>query len=130
MSVVDDKMYYGLKKMISAVTNLQVFSEHDTVRGSEYVYVSLEDVETILPATSASTFVGTFNIDYVTNNKNQKAVRSNKSKLLEALADNTEYRGTTDTLYFNGEVQNIEQGEEEDSFEFRIAYEISHTKVS
>ena len=130
MSVLDDKMYYGLKKMLSDKTNLKAFSEHDTVRGSEYVYITLTDMETILPATGASTYVGTFNVDYISSNKDKKAVRNNRSKIAEALADNTEYRSATDTYYFNGEVLNTEQGEEDDSYEFRLVYEISHTKVS
>lgn len=129
MSVVDDKMYYGLKAMLSANLNIPVFSEHDTVRGSEYLYVTLDDLETTLPATGASTFIGDFLIDYITSNKSPKAVRNNKSKLLEALAGNTEYRPSDETYYYHGEVQTIEQGEEDDPFEFRVIYQITHTKV-
>jgi len=128
MSVLEDSMFYGLKKMISDKTNISAYSEHDTARGYDYVMISLDDIETTLPGAGSSTFVGTFSVDYITNIKNQRTVRNNKSKILEALADNTEYG--TPHYYFNGEVQTIEQGEDDDEYVFRVVYNISHMKVS
>ena len=130
MSVVDDKMYYGLKKMLSDNTNITAYSEHDTIRQREYVYVTLDDVETVLPSAGSSTYRGVFNIDYITNSKDVRKVRNDKSKLLEALAENTEFNTATTHYYFNGEVQTTEPGDEDEDYEFRIVYEISHTKVS
>ena len=130
MSVIEDRMYYGLKKVISDNTNLTAFSEFDTVRGAEYVYIENTSIESILPGAGSSTFVGEFNIDYITNNKNKRTVRSNESKLLECLAYNTEYQTSTTHYYFNGVVVDIEHGEDDDQFEFRVFYQLTHTKVS
>lgn len=128
--VLEDRMYKGLKKVISDKTNLSAFSEHNAVKGVEYVFITNEDMETTLPGAGSSTFVGVFNVDYYTNSKNMRTVRNNKSKLMETLADNDFYRSGTTDLYFNGEILSIEHGTEDDDWVFRIVYQISHTKIT
>lgn len=130
--VLEDRMFKGLKKALSDNTNLPAFSEPDSTSRAEYIYITNEDMETIVTGNNGSnTFRGTFNIDYITNNKNKRTVRNNESKILETLADNNYFRASNTHYYFNGEVLNMERGEDEDDrYIFRIVYQISHTKVS
>jgi len=68
-------------------------------------------------------------VDYITNSKNLRTIRNQKSKVVETLADNNYYQTSTVSYYFNGTILNIEDGIEDDPYQFRVVYEISHTKV-
>lgn len=127
--VLQDRMFYGLKKVISDNTNISAFSEHDTIKGVEYVLITNEDLETGTPGTESSTFIGIFNIDFYTNNKNQRTVRNQMSKLVETLADVNHYQTATISYFFNGSILNTDKPEEDDKFAFRVVYEITHEKV-
>ena len=127
--VLEDRMFYGLKKVISGNTNLSCFTEDEKGRGSEYILVSLSDIESVSPNAGSSTFTGVFNVDYITNSKNLRTIRNQKSKVIETLADNNYYQTSTVSYYFNGTILNIEDGIEDDPYQFRVVYEISHTKV-
>jgi len=116
--VLEDRMFKGLKKVISDNTNISAYSEHDTVKSSEYVYISNETYSTTAPNAGSSTFIGQFNIDYITNNRNQRTIRNNKSKLLEVLADNNYFQTSTISYYFDGEVLDVEHGDEDVEYEF------------
>ena len=129
MSVLQDRMFYGLKKTISDNENIFVVIEEETTTSSEYVRISLDDLDTTAPNAGSTTFVGTFNLDFYTNNKDARIVRNLKSRLVEVLGDNTYNHTTTVHYYFNGEVEDTEDGTEDDDYEFRIIYTISHTKV-
>jgi hypothetical protein len=127
--VLQDRMFYGLKKVISDNTNISAFSEHDTLKGVEYVLITNGDLETGTPGTGSSTFVGVFNIDFYTNNKNQRTVRNQMSKLTETLADVNHYQTATISYFFNGQILNTDKPDEDDKFAFRVVYQITHEKV-
>ena len=132
MSVIDDKILYGLQKMLSDNTNITVFKEPEAVKGVEYIFLSLEDMATTLPGAGSSTYVSIVNVDFFTNMSNPRKIRNYKSKIVEALADNNYSHTTTETYYFNGTVGTIEPGDEDetDDYIFRIPYNVNHTKVS
>jgi len=130
MSVLNDKMFYGLKKMLSDKTNITSYSEHDAISGVEYLLISNATLSTVSPNAGSSTYVGQFNIDYYSNSTNKRIIRNQKSKVVEALADNVFYHTTSTHYYFDGELIDVEDGEDEDEYLFRIIYNIKHTKVS
>jgi len=127
---VAETMVYGLKKAMSDATNLPFFSEGDTLRGLEYVFISGGIGETIDSNAGSNTFVAQYFLDYRSNSKDARTIRNNKSKILEAFADNTYFHTATVHYYLNGRVISVEDSEdEEDGYLFRITITISNTKV-
>jgi hypothetical protein len=129
-TVLDGRMYEGLKLMLNANSNVSAFSEHETAKGSSYYYISNVSMPTGSLNLGSSTFIGTFNIDFITNNRDPEVIKNQKSKLMEVLADNNYYRTSTVTYFFNGKIIDIVPPDEDDTFAFRAIYEITHTKVS
>ncbi|MBT7082550.1 MAG: hypothetical protein HN929_14010 [Chloroflexi bacterium] len=131
MSVLEDKMLYGLQKMLSEQTNITAFREVDSVKGVEYIMISSEDIETESSVAGSSTYIGQFNIDFMSPKRDDKYLRNKKSVIMEALADNTYYHTATTHYYFGGLILGKDQEPgEDDKWLFRYTYEISHTKVS
>jgi hypothetical protein len=129
-TVLDGRMYEGLKLMLNANSNVSAFSEHEITKGSSYYYISNVSMPTGSLNLGSSTFIGTFNIDFITNNLDPEVIKNQKSKLMEVLADNNYYRTSTVTYFFNGKIIDIVPPDEDDTFAFRAIYEITHTKVS
>ena len=86
MSVLDDRMLYGLQKMLSEQTNITAFREVDSAKGVEYIMISSEDIETESSVAGSSTYIGQFNIDFMSPKRDDKYLRNKKSVIMEALA--------------------------------------------